>query len=134
MINFIILLYNNKMQFQDWEPVKIGGGKIHTDKNYVAPPPQNKKKQNLPGTKIINQLENDEIVKVPKVSYTDSKLIEQKRNTLGISQKELAQSFNVPVNIISDIEKGTSNNNKGLISRINKFLDNKIKKHNPKSL
>ncbi len=122
------------MQFQDWEPVKIGGGKNHTDKNFVAPSPQNKKKQNLPGTKIINQLENDEIVKVPKVSYTDSKLIEQKRNTLGISQKELAQSFNVPANIISDIEKGTSNNNKGLISRINKFLDNKIKNHSPKSL
>ena len=122
------------MQFQDWEPVKIGGGKINTDKNYVALPPQNKNQQNLPGTKIIKQLENDEIVKVPKVSYTDSKLIEQKRNTLGISQKELAQSFNVPANIISDIEKGTSNNNKGLISRINKFLDNKIKNHSPKSL
>ena len=108
------------MQFQDWEPVNIGQSK--NNQKVV-----NKNQQNLPGTKVIKQLENDEIVKVPKVSYKDSKVIERKRNELGISQKELAQSFNVPVNIISDIEKSTSNNSKGLIYKINIYLDNKIK-------
>lgn len=113
--------------FQDWEQTTIGGGNISYNKNNKESTNITKKTQNLPGNKIKNQLENDEIQTLPKVSYQNSKLIEQKRNLSGLSQKDLAKNLNIPFNIISDIEKGTLNNNKAIISKINRYLDNFIK-------
>lgn len=120
----IIMSHNN---FQDWEKTTIGGGNISYNKNNKQSTNIIKNTQNLPGNKIKNQLENDEILSLPKVSYQDSKLIEQKRNLSGLSQKDLAKNLNIPFNIISDIEKGSLNNSKAIISKINRYLDNFIK-------
>ena len=121
----IIMSYNN---YQDWDENTIGGGNINYNNNNTTTKSCTTKIQNLPGNKIKNQLENDEIQSLPKVLYQDSKLIEKKRNIVGLSQKNLAKNLNIPHNIISDIEKGSHNNNKSLISKINRYLDNLIKK------
>lgn len=121
----IIMSYNN---YQDWEENTIGGGNISYNKNNTTTKTSTTKNQNLPGNKIKNQLENDEIQSLPKVLYEDAKNIEKKRNLIGLTQKQLAQNLNIPHNIITDIEKGSLNNNKSLISRINRYLDNLIKK------
>lgn len=121
----IIMSYNN---YQDWEENTIGGGNISYNKNNTTIKTSTTKNQNLPGNKIKNQLENDEIQSLPKVLYEDAKNIEKKRNLIGLTQKQLAQNLNIPHNIITDIEKGSLNNNKSLISRINRYLDNLIKK------
>lgn len=117
------------MEHQDWTDVKIGGGKVSYDPNkkYNILPQINK--QNLPGTKLLNQLDSEEIYVPPKIDKTISQNIQFKRNLCKFTQKELASALNIPANIINDIESGKSTQNKGLINKINKFLDNKIKKN-----
>lgn len=118
------------MDNQDWTELKIGGGKVSYDpnKNNNIFPPINK--QNQPGTKLFNQLDSEEIFIAPKIDKTISQDIQFKRNKCKLTQKELANALNIPNNIINDIESGKYIQNKGLINRINKFLDNKIKKMN----
>lgn len=118
------------MDNQDWTEVKIGGGKVSYDpnKNNIILPPINK--QNQPGTKLFNKLDSEEIFVPPKIDKVVSQDIQFKRNKCKLTQKELANSFNIQANIINDIESGKSKQNKALINRINKFLDNKINKQN----
>ena len=118
------------MDCQDWTEVKIGGGKVSYDPNKKNITLPSIKKENQPGTKLFKQLDSEEIYIPPKIDKTVSQDIQFKRNQCKLTQKELANSFNIPVNIINDIESGKSTQNKGLINRINKFLDNKIKKMN----
>ena len=131
MIFIIITLINLiNMDNQDWTELKIGGGKVSYDpnkKNNIFPPIN---KQNQPGTKLFNQLDSEEIFIAPKIDKTVSQDIQFKRNQCKFTQKELANALNIPNNIINDIESGKYIQNKGLINRINKFLDNKIKKMN----
>ena len=115
------------MNCQDWKEIKIGGGKINYDKNKKFKEKETKH-QNLPGNKILKKLDEEDIVVLEKVTIDTSKLIEQKRNKCGLSQKELAMQLNIQVTVIKDLESGTGINNKGLNNKINKFLDNKIKK------
>ena len=117
------------MDCQDWTEVKIGGGKVSYDPNKKNTLPSIKK-ENQPGSKLLKQLDNEEIFIPPKIDKTVSQDIQFKRNQCKLTQKELANSFNIPLNIINDIESGKSTQNKGLFNRIHKFLDNKIKKMN----
>ena len=88
------------MDCQDWSEVKIGGGKIYNNKNKELPINIKQNNiQNLPGTKFLKKLEEDETVVIPKVSISVSKEIENKRNLCSITQKELANALNIPVNI-----------------------------------
>jgi|TARA_Y100000389_G_scaffold72294_1_gene69070 ribosome-binding protein aMBF1 (putative translation factor) len=114
------------MDYQDWTEVKIGGGKISNDKK--KPPVENKKNyQNMPGTKQLRKLEEDEIVTIEKIKLDDSKLIEQKRTMCKLTQKDLATQLSIPFTIIRDFENGKGEKNKTLFSKINRYLDNKIK-------
>lgn len=118
------------MDCQDWTEVKIGGGKVSYDPNKkgITLPPI--KKENEPGTKLFKQLDGEEIYVPPKIDKTVSQDIQFKRNQCKLTQKELASGLNISAKIINDIESGKSTQNKGLINKINKFLDNKIKKTN----
>jgi len=133
--DYFILLINNNMEYennidcQDWTEVKIGGGRISNDKNKKNVVTQNKPKtQNQPGTKTFHKLDSEDIYVAPKIDKNVSLDIQTKRNLCSLTQKELATQLNLPVNIINEIESGKSSQNKGLINRINRFLDNKIKK------
>tara|TARA_Y100000389_G_scaffold47178_1_gene42233 strand:- start:549 stop:953 length:405 start_codon:yes stop_codon:yes gene_type:complete len=124
IINLII------MDNQDWTDVKIGGGNVSYDPNKKNNTLPQINKQNLPGTKLLNQLDSEEIYIPPKIDKNVSQDIQSKRNQCKLTQKELANAFNIPTNIINNIESGKSTQNKGLINKINKFMDNKIKKMN----
>jgi ribosome-binding protein aMBF1 (putative translation factor) len=117
------------MDYQDWTEVKIGGGKVSYDPNKKTELPHINK-QNQPGTKLFKQLDGEDIYVPPKIDKTISQDIQFKRNKCKLTQKELASGLNIPTNIINDIESGKSTQNKGIINRIEKFLDNKIKKMN----
>ena len=115
------------MDCQDWTEVKIGGGKISNDKK--KPQVENKTNyQNMPGTKELKKLEEDEIVTIEKIKLEDSKLIEQKRTMCNLTQKDLATQLNIPFATIRDLENGKGKKNNILLRRINKHLDNKIKR------
>ena len=118
------------MSYQDWTEVKIGGGKIYND-------PNNKNKiynpintQNQPGNKLFKKLDSDEIFVPEKVEKKISQTIQVKRNLCKLTQKNLANLLNLNVSIINDIESGKLTLNKSLITRINNYLDNTIKKNN----
>jgi len=115
------------MNYQDWTEVKIGGGKINNDKNNKEHNENQNKSQNLPGTKLLKKLDEEEFITIEKVKLDDSKLIEKKRIQCKLSQKELATKLNLPFVTIKDLESGKGNNNKSLLSKINKFLDNRLK-------
>lgn len=115
------------MDCQDWSEVKIGGGKVSYDPNKKNITLPSIKKENQPGTKIFKQLDNEEIYVPPKINKTVSQDIQFKRNQCKLTQKELANLLSIPVNTINDIESGKSTQNKGLINKINRCLDNKIK-------
>lgn len=121
--------YENNIDCQDWTEVKIGGGRVSYDKNKKVTEVKTKT-QNQPGTKTFHKLDSEEIYIAPKIDKNVSLDIQTKRNLCCLTQKELALQLNLPVNIINEIESGKSSQNKGLINRINKFLDNKIKKNN----
>lgn len=118
------------MDCQDWTEVKIGGGKVSYDPNKKNITLQPINKQNQPGTKLFKKLDSEEIYVAPKIDKTISQDIQNKRNKCKLTQKELANALNIQTNIINDIESGKSTQNKGIINKINKFLDNKIKKMN----
>lgn len=121
--------YENNNDCQDWTEVKIGGGRVSYDKNKKNVITQNKTNtQNQPGTKTFQKLDSEDIYVAPKIDKNVSLDVQTKRNLCCLTQKELATQLNLPVNIINEIESGKSSQNKGLINRINKFLDNKIKK------
>ncbi len=114
------------MDCQDWTEVKIGGGKISNDKKKT--PVENKTNyQNMPGTKQLKKLEDDEIVTIEKFKLDDCKLIEQKRTMCKLTQKDLATQLSIPFTTIRDLENGKGEKNKTLFSKINRYLDNKIK-------
>ena len=108
------------MNYQDWEPVVIYKNKNDkNDKNNN----NNNKVQNYSGTNVLKKLENDEISSLPKIDFNISKELIKKRNLVNITQKELAQALNLPINIITELENGKSGINKGLVNKINKYLD-----------
>ena len=115
------------MNYQNWTEFKIGGGNVSYDPNKKNSVLQPINKQNQPGTKLLKQLDGDEIFVSPKIEKNISQDIQVKRNLCKLTQKELANSLNIPTNTINDIESCKSTHNKGLINRINKYLDNKLK-------
>lgn len=118
------------MSYQDWEEVNIGNknSRLKLDKLVSS------KIQNTPGSKTLAKLESDEIFTLPKIDYNVSKELVELRNMVkkqdgtAYGQKDLAQALNYNVSVIKDLESGKSNNNKGLINKVKKHLDNLIKK------
>jgi ribosome-binding protein aMBF1 (putative translation factor) len=58
------------------------------------------------------------------IDKNTSKQIIESRMKLKLTQKDLAQKLNIPVNIIKEIEGGTFINNKAIIGKINGYFKN----------
>lgn len=105
--------------FQDWEPVilKKTVKKINSQSNISNNNP-------VSSIKIYN--DNDDINPdiIPKtITLEYGKKIQQARNTLKITQKELAQKLNITVDIIKKYESGEGIKNGNIITKINRFLN-----------
>lgn len=118
------------MSYQDWDEVNIGNKNSKVKLDQIA----NSKVHNVPGSKNLAKLESDEIFTLPKIDYNVSKELTELRNMVkkndgtAYGQKDLAQALNYNVSVIKDLESGKINNNKGLINKVKKHLDNLIKK------
>jgi ribosome-binding protein aMBF1 (putative translation factor) len=118
------------MSYQDWEEVNIGNKNSRLKHDNLI----SSKVQNVPGSKNLSKLESEEIFTLPKIDYNISKELVELRNMVkkkdgtAYGQKDLAQALNYNVTVIKDLESGKSNNNKGLINKVRKHLDNLIKK------
>ena len=71
--------------------------------------------------KLHKQVEDGELTH-KKVGMELRKQIQQKRSSLGMTQKQLAQRVNFPVSIINEIETGKAIYNPQQINKIKRFL------------
>ena len=82
---------------------------------------------NLPGTKEMRELEEDDQPSVKKISIDKSKEIQRLRMLAGLSQKELNQRLCYPVNTIANYESGKCVFNEQTFKKIINHLENCIK-------
>lgn len=109
--------------YQDWTPVVLKKNKTNkTNTNIQC------NYNPISSTKIYNDDDvNPDII--PKTVTLDyGKKIQQARNALNITQKDLAQKLNITVDIIKNYESGNGIKNSNIITKINRFLNitNKI--------
>ena len=100
------------MAHQDWEPVVFNNSKTVKKNNNIT-------KSNK---------DEDEYEKPrPKISLSNSLLIQQSRLALKLTQKQLAQKLNVECNIIQKYENGTINPDPNMLCKLKNILKIKQK-------
>ena len=108
------------MEHQDWTIVYTRANKklANDEKSKKKPVILSKEK------KMEKQIEEGKM-KVKLTSSDVGKQIRDKRNSKGLSQKDLAQKVNVVPKIIIEIESGKAKHNPQLINKINRILNSK---------
>jgi putative transcription factor len=74
----------------------------------------------------LKQIENEKI-KLPKVTREMSIIMQQKRNELKLTQKQLATKCNLKEDVIKQYEKGTAIVNQNDLTKINRVLNCDLK-------
>ena len=104
---------SNPINFQDRKDIYIGV-KHHTKKRTI------KKNNNL-------DIDNDEPLKQPKMIPRQIGIkIQQKRQELKLTQKDLALKINEKVNIIQKIETGDYVYNRNILNKLERILNIKL--------
>lgn len=108
------------MSEQDWTTVVLNKKNKTTNANYT---PKSFKPATINTTKkIYNDDNTSDIVPV----YIDKKLstqIKTLRNKKNLSQKDLANKLQIPIDIIISYEKGTGIRNGHYVNKIKTFLE-----------
>tara|TARA_B100000035_G_scaffold309691_1_gene316274 strand:+ start:1203 stop:1595 length:393 start_codon:yes stop_codon:yes gene_type:complete len=115
-----MFIYNYTMEHQDWDTVYTKASK-HIDK-------KDKKEKNIKTQQFskINKIEKkieEGNLKHDKTPAELSKLIQQKRLSQNMTQKDLAQKINVPVKTINELESGRAKHNPQIVSKIKRILN-----------
>lgn len=85
---------------------------------------------NLPGTKEMRELEENDQPGSKKIALDQSKEIERLRCKASLSQKELNQRLCFPINTIADYESGRCVFKEQIYKKIIKYLENCNKSKN----
>jgi ribosome-binding protein aMBF1 (putative translation factor) len=121
---------------QDWKPLVMVKNKTKEEEiksgNFTTEKKVDGGKNNS-ATKINNdvnlkKLENDEDYKLPTVSYNFKMELQKARTAKKLTQAQLAQQCNIPVNTIKDYESGKGIINTNHLNSINRKLGSKLKK------
>jgi len=106
----------NTLDHQDWKTIIIKKPKENVKNS--------KKKVNNDSQKIISVEKKAEggDLKQKKITLEFRQEIMKARTTKSLTQKQLASSINLPLQIISDIESGKALYNPQHISKIKRFL------------
>ena len=107
------------LDHQDWKQVVIGQKKSKTKS-----PKTTKKKKNPENRKLLKiekKAENDEL-KHDKITKELRTKIQQGRASKGLTQKQLANNVNLPLQKITEIENGKAIYNHKDINRIKRYL------------
>lgn len=108
---------SNPVNFQDRKDIYLNPHPKKTTKMF---------KQNVYRKKELN-IENDEPLKAAKlIPHSTGILIQQKRQELKLSQKDLALKINEKVNVIKEIETGNCKYNRNLLNKLERVLNIKL--------
>ena len=104
------------MNSQDWEPVIFN----NTTKKHI----------NTSNTKTSeNSYEIDDNIEiVPKISLSNSLLIQKARISMKLSQTQVANKINIDVNIYKKYENGKTNPEYNILVKLEKLLHVKLNK------
>lgn len=83
---------------------------------------QQKQSFNNHEKKIDKNIENG-TMRTEKIDKDKSLSIQQKRQSKGLTQKDLANKLNIPIKTINEIESGKGKKNPQITNRINRFLN-----------
>ena len=106
------------LDHQDWKPIVIGQKKSKTKS------PKTKRKKNPENRKLLKlekKAENDEL-KHDKITKELRTKIQQGRASKGLTQKQLANNVNLPLQKITEIENGKAIYNHKEINKIKRYL------------
>lgn len=122
---------------QDWKSVvliktktkdeEIKSGNFVTEKKIDGGKNKNATKM-AHGDVNLQKLENDDDYKLPTVSYNFKMELQKARTAKKLTQAQLAQQCNIPVNTIKDYETGKGIINNNHLNVINRKLGCKLKK------
>ena len=87
------------------------------------------KKYSKPDSDVnLRKLDNDEEYKIPKMTLSVGKQIQEARLKKGMKQGDLAKACNIPMKIIQDYEKGIGLPQTNYLQTISRVLETKIVK------
>ena len=101
------------LDHQDWKQIVIGKEKFKS--------PKEKNHENTKLFKLEKKAENDEL-KHDKITKELRTKIQQGRASKGLTQKQLANNVNLPLQKITEIENGKAIYNHKDINRIKRYL------------
>ena len=107
------------MSYQDWKPV-IWKKKIKSSSSI----------QHIQGHSKIKNLDSDDPEPPKKLSHSVKIEIQKARSAKKLTQKQLANMINLPVQTVSDYESGKAIPNKQILNKFSRILGinlNKIK-------
>jgi len=108
------------LDHQDWKPIIMNAGK-RENKN-VSKVTVNKIDPNSAKLKSIEKKADNDELKHKKIDNELRMKIIQGRNAKNFTQKQLANSINLPLQVVSDIESGKAIYNHQHINKIKRYL------------
>ena len=105
------------MEHQDWKTIYVKSNKQPDNKTQKQQSQSNNFEK-----KMEEKIENGNM-RNEKIDKDKSLSIQQKRQSKGLTQKDLANKLNIPVKTINEIESGKGNKNPQIINRINRYLN-----------
>lgn len=105
------------MEHQDWKTIYVKSNKQPDNKTQKQQSQSNNFEK-----KMEEKIENGNM-RTEKIDKDKSLSIQQKRQSKGLTQKDLANKLNIPVKTINEIESGKGNKNPQIINRINRYLN-----------
>lgn len=126
------------MQHQDWTPIVIGRNKQSSNRSNHSNQPINQRSTNQqftnqqfinrPSKQIQAALNNDGMPnRIEKIDKKISQNIQNARNALGISRKELAQKINEKETLVAEYENGIAIPSATILNKIDKVLKTKVR-------
>lgn len=109
------------LDHQDWKPIIMNAGKSKNKENNVKVK-VNKMDNNTAKLKSIEKKADNDELKHKKIDNELKMKIIQTRNSKKLTQKQLANNINLPLQVISDIESGKAIYNHQHINKIKRFL------------
>ena len=110
--------YFNHLDHQDWTTIKVNKKKNNTE---VKESTNKKKPVDLKAKKLEKKVDEDDL-KHKKITPELKQQIIQSRCLNSLTQKQLAQKCNLPLQIINDIETGKAIYNHVHINKIKRVL------------
>ena len=108
------------MEHQNWEPTVWKKSGTQATASDVKRPP------NAPGTSKFRQLDSDEPPAPQPVPLSIRMTTQKARLAKKMTQKELANKVNLPVNLVNDFEAGKAKLDPAALGKISRVLGVKL--------